>query len=480
MVMKRWQLMDRIQGDGFEPQTDEESNLMKHWRHFAKMRGLSGKVLPSPSELRGGIYASLFIQNTGLSVTEMRKIAFPDRWEADTAFHLCLANTGWNPAVLLSLESSQSFLRTHPRDPNRYLLIGTKARAGGTEQPVSGLWKTTAGPGFIIRSWMERTAPLRGQLTTTLANERIRYAEMARNGATVIALTRQIKNIQQLESGCRAVWLFVNRNGDIDWLGSHSQQSFTLKDKKVPYLALFLDRLNRERIARDKEPIPLVTKSDFRDIFAMYIWRMTGGNILALMRALNHSRLRTTQGYTDTKILNAERDHQAGTFLDHLLTEWGAGRVDITILSHLQRYGAISIEMEQRLADFRTQQRSRMGVACKDPFHPPTEIQTESTKKRMCGPQRCLLCKPHAVILPESMSGIAMRVEELEAMQAVLPVGIWLESRCPEEMHNGLDVLKLFPSDDVRKAREHWAKAIASGLHHIPGINLIDMEREIA
>ena len=47
-------------------------------------------------------------------------------------------------------------------------------------------------------------------------------------------------------------------------------------------------------------------------------------------------------------------------------------------------------------------------------------------------------------------------------------------------MHNGLDVLKLFPSDDVRKAREHWAKAIASGLHHIPGINLIDMEREIA
>lgn len=478
-VRRRWGLEDRIKADGFEPQTEEEANLLKHWQHYVKVRASSGKSLPTPDDLYAGYYKHAFKKATGIEIREVRKIAFPSRWDVETAFHLCLANTGWNPAVLLSLDASQPFLRTHPRESSRYLLTGTKARAGEKELPVTGLWKTTAGPGFIIRTWMERIAPLREQLMNMLAAERTRYSQMVQKGLSADELTCQLENIQRLEAGCRSIWLYVSRNGEIEWLDLSRGASFTCDGKRASYLALFLDHLNRERANRNEAPIAAVGASDFRDIFALYVWQMTGGNILALMRSLNHARLRTTQGYVDNNILNAERDHQARTFLGHLFEELGAGRVDITILAYMQRHGEVSKEMEQRLTDFRTHQRSRIEVACKDPFHPPTDLQPASADSRMCSSQRCLLCKPHAVILPESMSGIAMRIEELEAMRDVLPVGIWLESRFPEELRNGLDVLKLFSPDEVRKAREHWAQAIDNGAHHIPGLHLVGKKSEV-
>ena len=480
VVRRGWALQEQVRADGFEPQTDKESKLLKHWQHFAQVQGSSGKALPSSDELRDGIASKLFAQSTGFGIAEIRRSAFPGGWEAETAFHLCLANTGWNPAVLYSLDASQPVLLTHPRDPSRYLLIGTKTRAGGKVQPVNGLWKTTAGPGYIIRSWLERIAPLRGQLKTMLTAERTRYVQMKQDLASPVEQTRQLKSIQRLENGYRSVWLYVDAVGEIAWLNSLNTRNFTCRGKDVSYLVILLDRLNRERAAHNETSILQVTASDFRDIFALYVWRMSGGNILALMRALNHAHLRTTQNYTENNILNAERDHQARTFLDHLFDELGAGRVDIAILAHLQRHGAVTKKMEERLADYRALPLSRMAVACKNPSHPPTDIQPKSANKQMCGPQRCLLCKTHAVILPESMRGIAMRVEELAAMQTVLPVGIWLESRFPEELRNGLDVLRLFPSEDARKARDNWAQAIANGSHHIPGLHLVNIQREIA
>lgn len=476
-VRQRWTVSDQVRADGFEPQTDEEFSLLKHWQHFEQVQGKSGKALPTIDEMRCEMDKYAF-NYAGFTLAGIRNIAFPDRWEAETASHLCLAHTGWNPAVLYSLDASQpfntaqSFLRTHPRDPNRYLLTGTKLKAGGTEQPVSGLWKTTSGPGFIIKMWMERIAPLREQLKTMLSAERSGYTQMLQDGASADLLTHQFEKIQKLEFGCRSVWLFVDGSGNIAWINGTTSTRIWLNDKKVTYMTAFLFRLNRERANRGEAPIAAVGASDFRDMFALFVWQATGGNILAVMRALRHAQLRTTQGYVDNNILNAERDHQARSFLNNLFNELGAGRADITILAHLQRHGEVTKEMEQRLTEYRAKQRSRIGVACKDPLHPPTDIQPSSASTRMCSPQRCLICKPHAVILPESISGIAMRVEELEVMQNTLPVGIWIESRFPEELRNGLDILKLFSSNEVRKAREHWAQAIATGSHYIPGLHL--------
>jgi hypothetical protein len=478
-VTRRWILMDRIRSDGFEPQTEEEADLLKHWRYFSDKQRTSNTLLPTSHQLLGGINDKYFTRVTGLSLKALRATTFPTHWEADTAFHLCLANTGWNLATLYDLNPERPFLHTHPKDVNRYLITGetytmvsSKARSGGKEQIVSGLWKTTSGPGFIIKEWLNRTEPLRERLKEMLGFEWEMYEKMIRGGASADVLTRQFMEVQRLEAGSRSVWLYVNGSGHIEWLRETNILSRKINGKYTRYLPALIDQINNKRTARGEAPIAPVTASDFRDIFALYVWRQSGGNILAVMRVLNHAHLRTTQGYVDNNILNTERDRDARTFLENLFAELGVGRMDITILAHLQRHGVVLPEAMARLTFFRTLQRSRLGVACRDPFHPPSNIQPEANGRQICGLHRCLLCKSHAVILPESMPGIAMRVEELKTIQASVPVDVWFNSEFPNELSNGLDVLSLFAPNDVRQECERWAQAIASKSHHIPGLHL--------
>lgn len=481
-VRREWGRIDRVRTLDFVPQTEEEAELLRHWRYFNEKQRACNKALPTSAELCDGITPSQFSEKTGMGISIMRAIAFPTRWDVDVAFHLCLANTGWNPAVLYSLnaEHKELFLRQHHKDDNRYLLIGTKAKAGGKEQPVSGLWKTRWGPGRIIQDWMERVEPLREQLKTEFAHERMLYAKMLQDGVSPDELSRQLKIIQNLEAGCRSVWLYVSAGREILWLEQRDSGGHRLNGKQASYLSVLIDQVNRERATRGAMPIPSVAQSDFRDIFATFLWRQSGGNLFLVMRLLNHAHLATTERYIDNTILNVERDQQARTFLDHLFVELGKGRVDIAILTHLQRHGAVTPEMEARLHEFRALQRSRIGVACQDPTHPPPEIQPKNEGRGLCAPQRCLLCKPHAVILPESLPGVAMRVEELEAIQRAVSVETWLGSDYQQELSNGFDVLRLFPADDVRNARALWANAIGAGAHRIPGLHHTSDQMETA
>lgn len=222
---------------------------------------------------------------------------------------------------------------------------------------------------------MERVEPLREQLKTEVAHARNLYAKMAQDGLSPDELSRQLKTIQNLEAGCRSVWLYVSAGREILWLEQRDSGGHRVNGKQASFLAVLIDQVNRERATRGVIPIPSVAPSDFRDIFATFLWRQSGGNLFVVMRLLNHAHLATTERYVDNTILNAERDQQARTFLDNLFAELGKGRVDIAILTHLQRHGAVTPEMEARLHEFRALQRSRIGVACKDPTHPPPEIQ---------------------------------------------------------------------------------------------------------
>ena len=470
-VLRHFLLLDRMRADGFEPATAEEDRLLAHWHHIHEVQTRTKMALPSSEELRGGMSGRGFRKKTCLYLSAMRLAAFPSDWQAYVAFHCCLMVTGWNLATLYSLDAAAAhiWLRDHPRDHARYLLVGTKARANDAEQPVEGLWKTRAGPGYIIRLWMERTAPLRKQLHAELAEERKRYRKMTQDDASPDDLTQQMKVILSLEEGCRSVWLYVGEKGGIGWLTPRSRIRFRRDGKEVDFLTELLAQFNQERVAHQKNPIPHCTSGDFRDMFAVYVLRISGGNLFALMRALRHARLRTTQRYADNNLLNAERNDATRRFGNNLFSLLQKqGGFDLTLLTHLQRHGAVPEDAAQRLSDYRDLERSRIQVGCKDPFHPPPEMQAPGAAK-VCRPQRCLLCKPHAVILPDSLDGVSMRVEELEYTKSVLPVAEWSD-RLAEELANGLDVLQIFPAEQVKDVRAHWKKTIAGGQHKIPGL----------
>lgn len=471
-VLRAFALMSRMRTTAFRPTNENEATLFANWLHMAEVQTRTGKPLPTAIELRGGLGNSSFRAKTGLSVTQMRLAAFPNRWKAEVAFHCALMTSGWNPATLFSLDASTAdrWLLTHPRDPSRFLLIGTKARAGGNEQPVEGLWKTRCSAGYIVKTWLEWTAPLRVQLQEALAEERRIYEQMTQDENSNESLTAQLQLILKLEEGCRSVWLFAGEKGAIEWLSPRAMQCFGVNGKHVQFLTAFLFQFNQERKDRgiDRE-IPHCTPSDFRDMFALFVWRLSGGNLFAVMRALNHARMRTAQGYTDHKLLNVERDEAVRRFANNLFSLLqDQGGFDLTLLTHLQRYGPINDESAQRFKDYRMLQRSRISVGCKDPFHPPTSIQSVPSGK-VCRQQRCLLCPSHAVIMADSLSGIAMRVEELLYTQSALPVLEWTDSLATE-LANGLSILSVFPEVDARDMRNHWHQAINRGQHRVPGM----------
>lgn len=491
-VVERWTKSDRLSQIAVEPEDPEEANLYRHVHHIRNIQEKTGKVLPTSEELCDGIIQST-LNSRGIFMQPARESIFPSRRDADAVWHLCLLNTGWNSSTLSSLDVDKKFLFDHFKDnpndshrrfvlsPQTYELVGEKERAGGKEQVVIGQWKTHDGPGHLLKTYLERVAPLRKVLKQQLAQEKLKYEQMVREDAVYSDQTAQFTEVKFLEQGCRSVWLYVNRNGNIDWISSVNTQPRQLDGESANYLDTVIHVLNMQRAAanaqraKSKEgllaplaPVPHVTPKDFRVWFADYVYRASNGNILQLRKELGHSRLRTSIGYVNSNILNQEASDAARRFLHILVGELDAGRVDLTILTHLYRHGELSPEQEELLAQARTLPMSRMKVACKDALHPPAHIKAAADEA--CDVQRCMLCVENAVLLPESLDGIAMRVEELRALQGFLPIGTWAEDRYDIELKNNLMALRKFDLNQSLVARQKWARAIAAGEHYVPGL----------
>lgn len=485
----RWVKADRLRSGEIGATTEEEVSLLKHYQYYQTMQQKTGKTLLTAEEIADGKATTSFTQQTGLSIRTMKEGLFPNRWDIDAAFCLCLALTGWNPSTLLGLDATTEFLRSHPKDPTRFMLTmreegeggsyeltGLKPRAAYGEQHVFGLWKTRFGVGYIIKTLLERTRPLRAQLQQQCSLAKSRYTQMQQAGASIDALNAQFKKIQRYEAGCRSVWLY--QGSTIARLGTNLRGHLDDRGKQTHYLDVLVQRLNLTRA--DDDPIQALVPSDLRDAFALWVWRSTGGNILAVMKALQHRWIKSTVNYVDNNIINAECNAQYQNFNSQLFGELADGRLDITILTHLCRYGEPSEDMQARLDEYRGLMRSRYKVACKDPYHPPKYIAPGfvADDNRICPTQRCLLCKAHAVLLPESVDGIAMRAEELRTLEENLPMETWLISQYQTELDNALDALKLFPEEKVNERREYWAKAIISGKHRVPSLSIINTANE--
>lgn len=491
-VIERWTKSDRLSQISVEPEDVEEANLYRHVHHMRAIQKKTGKVLPTSEELCDGINQST-LRSRGIYMQPARESIFPSRRDADAVWHLCLLNTGWNSSTLSSLDVDKKFLFDHFKDdpndshrrfvlsPQTYELVGEKERAGGKEQVVIGQWKTHDGPGHLIKTYMERVAPLREVLKQKLVQKKLMYEKMVREDAMYLEQAAQFAEVKFLEQGCRSVWLYVNKNGNIDWISTFPGQRHTLNGESAYYLDTIVDVLNRQRATSNAQrakgneglfeplaPIPRVTPKEFRVWFADYVYRASNGNILQLRKELGHSRLRTSISYVNSNILNQEGSDAARRFLDILVSELDVGRVDLTILAHLYRHGELSPEQEDLLAQARTLPMSRMKVACKDALHPPPHIKAAADEA--CDVQRCMLCMENAVLLPESLDGIAMRVEELRALQGFLPIGAWAEDRYDIELKNNLMALRKFDLNQSLVARQKWARAIAAGEHYVPGL----------
>lgn len=484
-VLEHWAACEELQVLDTPPEDPERRKLWACVRHMQAIQKKTGKVLPSTQELNNGsTYKQWTHQHLEAGLRFIRATAFPDCRDALAVWTQCLINTPWNPSTLLSLDVSERFLFDHfkddPADPHRrWVLVGQKERSGGKDQFVFGMWKTLDGPGYLIKTYLARVEPLRDILKAELASAQARYLQLRRKAnsdgkvigdqAEPEEAGKLFARIASLKQGCRSVWLFVNQKGEINWLQEHhSHYAGYVNGETASYLDEIRRDLNLQRVAHGEKPVPKVSPKDFRVWFADYVYRSSQGSILAVRSALGHSSLGTSVRYVNTNVRNQEASDSARKFLDILVDELDHGRIDLTILAHLYRHGKLTPEQEKRLADLRTLPKSREGVACKDAHHPPAHLR--ATPGEACDVQRCLLCVEHAVILPESLDGIAMREAELRAMQNFLPATSWVEEKYDIELENHMLALRRFDLNHVIAARRKWTQLIARGEHLIPGV----------
>jgi hypothetical protein len=286
--------------------------------------------------------------------------------------------------------------------------------------------------------------------------------------------------IQRMQAGLRNVWLYVDKSGDIAWISGCSWIRYARNGRKKSYLGFVIDRINKERNAAGANPenpdelIPYLTPGDFRDIYLRWVLKVTGGNVIAVMINASHARLSSSNSYINTNLNNAESDRTIRRFMTHLVEQMAAGRIDTTILAQLVRSGPLSPEMETRLAEYRRLMKSRINVGCAQPRNPPVHIEPDHAEGKFCGTHLCLRNCPNARFLPESIDGIAMRVEELVVMSERLPLETWMRGDFATELETGLFVLSTsFKQDEVETHRSHWRKQILEGRHVVPGSGLL-------
>lgn len=488
-ALDRWELADKLLRNGaplvcessFEDEHAEQERakifleqrrLLQNYQRFRKVVIETGEPIPTTTKLRGEL-APFAFNSMGYNVSVMFAGTFPTADDIRSAFHLCLATTGWNPAVLLSLDVTKNFLEPHDADEKRYVLRGTKARAGDAEQVSEGQFKTEGSAGFILQTLIARTAPLREQLHQRLAELR-----MLRSGYAVTDTSDELlkldKNIVSLAQAVRSPWLYAQPLNSEGIVAVHlSSTNYANgpgdKKKKIQYLPALIEALNKA--LPPKQQIPKITSNDLRKAYAHAVYQVSGGSILAVFKALGHRQVQTTVTYLHNTLLNEEHRQLFGTFSNALWGEMLANaRVDPTVLAKWSRDGEVTTMHRERLDTYRTLMRSRIGIGCKDPHNPPKHIAPDfkADGKALCGTQRCLLCLEHAVILPESLSGMCKRLCELRQVQTRMGVGPFeLMSRYPEEMQSLELALLAFDQNRVDEEIAVWQSRIDSGKHRV-------------
>lgn len=477
---------------------EQNDELRRNWSHLERIQQTTGRILPSTEQLCGGVTTGGLLYR-GLEVSLMRTIAFPTVLDADVAFHMALLGSGWNPSTLISgIDATlPERIFQHPKDAGQTVLAidvpqddgenieevtmqGSKRRAGGRMQFCMGLKKNPACPPAIVATYLERTAALRAQLRQDCEEARAELAWLKAEEAPSEAIECQFKHFQRLQQGLRNVWLYVDRHGNINWINGKIWTRYRTphtKSGRCSYVEHVISRLNVERAAHGDSQIAGIEPSDFRDIYARWVHVQKGGNVLAVMFALGHASLRSTNAYTDNNIFNAENDATVLRFMTRLFAELGQGRVDLTILAQLVRHGPLTSQMQEQLGEYRSLMLSRVKVGCADAKHPPAHISPDHVQGKWCGTQRCLRDCPHARFLPESVDGISMRVEELVVMSQYLPLETWARGDYEKELEAGEFLLnELYPQDAVSKARNRWREKIRTGNHFVRGVGLFGDE----
>jgi hypothetical protein len=353
---------------------------------------------------------------------------------------LFLIGTGWNLATALALDVSdeENWVDDHPQRTDFKILHAFKERADRHQFTIS-MEKPEWHPYRIVRFMIERTKILRATLRHRLAA----VLEKKRSDSSP-ALD---KEVAEIEAALRSPWLYhvVNKTGAIG--AFHHSDSMHLNDL-ARAVAI------KHNLLQQHPTLAQITTAIARDAWIGYAYVKTGYHVLMTRLASQHATARTLKHYLNRRRHREHSEVQIRKWQNAAFAELSGGRpIDPTRLRLLVQNGAISAEQEARLLDLR--KRTRLGMGCLDPTHPPVHIAPDHKEGALCRVQRCTGCH-FGVVFEESLVPLARAYAELLFLRRQIPLATWSGSSLEDEFVSLETTLKNFDSVAVTAEVDAW------------------------
>jgi integrase len=378
---------------------------------------------------------------------------FPSRDDIQACFFIFLLRTGWNASVALNIdvEKESAWFRPHPTSARHHVVFAIKER-GMTEQIAIGLTRSELSPGTLIHSLLARTEALRALLRKELS-------ELLERPLTPVG-SRRIEEVRTL---LRSPWLYVHSRKHYE-IRALDSRSYALESRGKSRLGTIIQRLNKSRPEGDQ--IPHMTPTDFRDAYISYAYQYSGYSWLIAQLAAGHKSVESLKSYLRTRRLKAHGENQLRKLGNAMWDEIRIHRIlDAAILFAMVQRGEITPEQRARWLAFKD--RTRVGMGCRDFYHPPNSIVPHHEDGAGCRVQRCVLCE-HGILFDDSLNYLCRRYAELRHLQTELPLVTWLESSFSDEFELTEVVLERnFNHERITHTIQAWDEEIASGRHRV-------------
>jgi hypothetical protein len=364
----------------------------------------------------------------------------PSYYDTGVFLWLFLIGTGWNLATALALDISDetNWVDDHPQRTDFKILYAFKERAGRHQFTIS-MEKPEWHPYRIVRFMIERTKILRA----TLRHRLVAMLEKKRSDSSP-ALD---KEVAEIEAALRSPWLYhvVNKTGAI---GAFHHTDSTHLNHLARAVAI------KHNLLQQHPTLAQITTAIARDAWIGYAYVKTGYHVLMTRLASQHATARTLKHYLNRRRYREHSEVQIRKWQSAAFAEISGGRpIDPTRLRLLVQNGAISAEQEARLLDLR--KRTRLGMGCLDPTHPPINIAPDHKEGALCRVQRCTGCH-FGVVFEESLVPLARAYAELLFLRRQIPLATWSGSSLEEEFVSLETTLKNFDSVAVTAAVDAW------------------------
>jgi len=377
---------------------------------------------------------------------------YPNLNDVCFATCLCMARSGWNSATVLDLDISRPDWAVPYGElgSTLWLVQSFKGRSHEWQWTLSQE-RLSTGVYSIVRRFQERTSFLRQWLGESGTQPGVDV--LAKASPWPYVLLRSV-------SGAPGTI------GTVGVLNSDNLSAVSGTWKKA------IRAHNESSGVRTKIPDSFVP-SDWRDVFASFVFLQSRYSLLLLQWALGHKSMHSVRDYLRKKLwrrYSEKRVHDLQTaVIDGIEV---SRRVDATVLrAKLEHRMDPSEAALGRLARHRAQVRERdlsySGHDCLDRRHPPPEIDpgNPSNGTIVCrSGERCASCPLGMAIDSFHM---AKRLAELHWIRRNVSETVWAESHYATDIMSLEASLKQWPANEVDAHLAHWAAEISAGRHRV-------------